>query len=161
MNLLEYAIKMEQDGEEYYEKQAEINKDNSLYTVCMLLSKEEKRHKEILENEAASLPYTLTESNIGDEIKNIFDEMDDFKSEIKEIPTQIEFYKFALENEQKSIDLYREFSANSETDKEKELFEYLIEQEKEHFRIVDQFVKILTHAEQWVEAAEFGVREDY
>ncbi len=161
MNLLEYAIKMEQDGEEYYAKQAEINSGNSLHTVCILLSNEEKRHKEILENESANLPYTMDESNIGEEVKSLFEGMEDFQSEIKKIPTQLDFYRFALDNEQKSIDLYKEFASNSESEEEKKLFEYLIEQEKEHFRIVDQFVKILTHAEQWVEAAEFGVRKEY
>ncbi len=161
MNLLEYAIKMEADGAQYYAKQAETNKGNSLYTVCTLLAKEELRHEQILKNKAESLSYSLDESTIKDEVKTLFDEMDDFKNELKKIPSQLDFYRFALENEQKSIDLYTEFAHNAANDEEKKLFEYLVEQEKEHYAIVDEFVKILTHAEQWVESAEFGVREDY
>ncbi len=161
MNLLEYAIKMEAEGAQYYQKQAEINKGNSLYTVCTLLSKEELRHEQILKNKAGSLAYSLDKSTIKDDVKTLFDEMDDFKNELKKIPSQLDFYRFALENEQKSIDLYTEFAQNAANEDEKKLFEYLVEQERDHYAIVDEFVKILTHAEQWVESAEFGVREDY
>lgn len=37
MNSLEFAINMEHDGEKFYKRQVEINKDNSLNTVFLLL----------------------------------------------------------------------------------------------------------------------------
>jgi len=41
MNPLEYAIKMELDGVQYYNKQAELNKDNELYNVFKEMAKDE------------------------------------------------------------------------------------------------------------------------
>ncbi|TCW39547.1 rubrerythrin [Thermohydrogenium kirishiense] len=41
MNPLEYAIKMELDGVDYYNKQAELNKDNELYNVFKEMAKDE------------------------------------------------------------------------------------------------------------------------
>ena len=64
MNALEYAIKMEHDGEKYYSEQAQINKDNSLYTVCLMLVKDENRHARILSNKMSSLSYELTNTDI-------------------------------------------------------------------------------------------------
>lgn len=161
MNILKYAIQMEKDGEAYYTKQAELSKGKSLYTVCMMLAKEEKKHAEILNRKLNNLPYELQESQIHTEVKSIFGEMDNLKNEIKELPSQLDFYKFALEKEQKSIDLYKGSLSKSQNDKEKALFDFLIKQEIEHFEIIDELVKLLTHAEQWVESAEFGTREDY
>ncbi|MEX1376325.1 MAG: ferritin family protein [Eubacteriales bacterium] len=161
MDVLKYAIQMEKDGEAYYTKQAEINKGNPLHTVCMLLAKEEKGHAEILESKMNSLPYKLSESEAYEKAKNIFSDAKTFTSEIKETPDQLEFYRFALENEQKSIDLYMDFLADAEDEKDKVLFEFLVAQETEHYEIIDDLVRMLTNAEQWVEDAEFGVREEY
>jgi len=161
MNILEYAIKMEREGEAYYRKQAEINKNGSLNKVCLLLADEEKAHAAILESKMNSQKYTLDKSEIVSQTTNIFSELENMKSEIKEIPSQLDFYRFALENEQKSIDLYEGFLSESTKDDEKELFSFLIGEEKNHYAIIDELVKLLANAEQWVESAEFGVREDY
>ncbi len=161
MNILEQAIKMEKDGEAYYKKQAEENKDNSLYNVCMMLAEEEKIHAEILSSKMKNLPYSLEESSIYEDAKNIFAAADDFKSEIKDLPSQLDFYRFALDNEQKSIDMYEEYGQKAEDEKEKGLFSFLAKQEKDHFALIDELVKLLTNAEQWVESAEFGIRDKY
>jgi len=42
MNDLNFAIKMENDGEKYYREQAEINKNNALYTVCLKMAESSK-----------------------------------------------------------------------------------------------------------------------
>lgn len=87
--------------------------------------------------------------------------MSDFKKEAKGLPSQLDFYNLALENEQKSIDLYKESLSKAQNDDEKALYKFLLKEEKDHFEIIDELVKLLTHAEQWVESAEFGTREDY
>ncbi|MBN2878733.1 MAG: ferritin family protein [Clostridia bacterium] len=161
MNILEYAIKMEKEGEAYYRKQAEISKNSSLKKVCLLLADEEKSHAAILENKMNSKKYTLEKSEIVSQTENIFSDLENMKSEIKEVPSQLDFYRFVLENEQKSIDLYEGFLSESTKDDEKELFSFLIGEEKNHYALVDELVKLLTNAEQWVESAEFGIREDY
>ncbi|HWQ41417.1 MAG TPA: rubrerythrin, partial [Desulfosporosinus sp.] len=40
-------------------------------------------------------------------------------------------------------------------------FEYLIKQEEDHYTIIEQLVSLLSRPEEWVESAEFGVREEY
>ena len=72
-----------------------------------------------------------------------------------------DFYKIASEKERESIDLYTKYLSNAEEDREKELFEYLISQEKQHFAVLEELVKLLGHAEEWVENAEFGIRKEY
>ena len=51
MTALEYALKMERDGEKYYSEQAEKNKGNKLQVVFALLAEEERKHADILEKQ--------------------------------------------------------------------------------------------------------------
>jgi len=161
MNVLEFAMKMELEGEEYYTEQAEINKDNSLSTVFLMLAKEEKRHSKILQNKANKLPCALEQSETLSEAKNVFDSIGANKEAIKQIPNQLGVYRLALDKEKESITLYRKYLSEATDDESKKIFEYLIKQEEDHFTIIEQLVSLLSRSEEWVESAEFGVREEY
>ena len=106
MDYLEFAIKMELDGEKYYLEQAEKNKDTNLATVFKLLAKDERKHAEIVRKYAEKSPYELTEDEALKGYKNVFEDVEDFGSEIKTDPSQIDAYRLALKKEQESIELY-------------------------------------------------------
>ena len=44
---------------------------------------------------------------------------------------------------------------------DKELLEYLIKQEENHYEILDNMASLLIKPEEWVENAEFGIRKEY
>ncbi|AGA69057.1 hypothetical protein Desdi_1564 [Desulfitobacterium dichloroeliminans LMG P-21439] len=161
MNALEFAVKMELEGEQYYREQAEINKDTSLHTVFQMLADDERMHAKILEQKAKKLDYTLEPNETLATAKHVFSNKDSVKSEIKVIPGQIDVYRAALENERESINLYEKYASEATDDEARILFNYLIQQEKEHYSIIDELVTLLSHSEEWVENAEFGVRKDY
>lgn len=161
MNVLEFAIKMELEGEKYYNEQAEINKDNSLSTVFVMLAKEENRHSQILKNKANKLPCDLQQSETLSEAKNVFNTIGANKEEIMHLPNQLGVYRLALEKEKESITLYRKYLSEATDDDSKKIFEYLIKQEEDHYTIIEQLVALLSRPEEWVESAEFGVREEY
>lgn len=156
MNIFEFAIKMESDGERYYKEQAEINKDNSLKTVFLMLAKDEKIHARVLQQKASKQAYDLSENESLTEAKNIFKNM-----EFKQTPNQLEVYRSALQNEQDSIALYRNYLSEATDDESRQLFEFLIKQEEDHYTILEELVMLVSRAEEWVESAEFGTREQY
>jgi rubrerythrin len=51
--------------------------------------------------------------------------------------------------------------ANVQDGLNEEIFDYLIGQEQEHLILFEELVKMVTRPEEWVESAEFGIREDY
>lgn len=161
MNTMEYAIKMELDGERYYREQAEVNRGNSLYQVCSMLADDEAHHAKILANRQKQQSYELPESNILKNTKNVFDGIGDVAIEWKPIPSQLDFYRIASEIEKQSITLYTELLTKAEDKLDVEVFEYLIGQEKQHFEVLDNMATLLRHTEEWVESAEFGLRKDY
>ncbi|MGV8905284.1 MAG: ferritin-like domain-containing protein [Acetobacterium sp.] len=161
MNSLEFAINMEHDGEKFYRTQAEINKDNPLNKVFLLLEKDEAAHARILENEFNEAAYELTDNDTIAQINNVFKESGDVKRAFKKIPNQLDAYRFALEIERKSIELYETLLTQDADVSTKKLFEFLIKQEKGHYTLFDQLIVLVERPEEWVENAEFGIREEY
>ena len=161
MNTIEFAIKMEQDGEAYYRRQAELNKDNSLRPVCLMLAADEHHHAQVLISRSRQEAYDLPESDTLLTAKNIFSDISDIESELKPIPSQLDFYRIAAEKEQQSIDLYSDMLSKADNEQDIKLFQYLIGQEKQHFEVLDNLAALLRHAEEWVESAEFGLRKDF
>lgn len=161
MNSLEFAINMELEGEEYYIQQAERNKNNGLHNVFLLLANDEKNHGNILRNKSKDLPFELKQSSALTQSKSIFQELAQGKNQIKESSTQLDVYGSALVTEKHSIEIYKELLTNAVDEKEKDLFHFLIQQEEEHYTIIEEIITLLTRPEEWVESAEFGIREDY
>lgn len=161
MNILELAIAMEVDLEKHYLKQAQINKDNSLNTIFLMLAQDEKNHAKILLSKSKELDYELEDNKTLLESKKIFKEIKNFNSEIKDIPSQLDSFRMALDMEKKSIDAYNKLLEETEDVKAKELFEYLIGQENEHFALIEELILLLSRPEEWIENAEFGIRKEY
>jgi len=157
MNPFEFAIKLEQEGEKFYRKQAEANKDNQLYGMFVSLAEDEKMHAKVLGRKAAETK-NLPETNLP-ESQEIYKDEEFFKSEYKKVPDQLDFYRMALSKEQESIDLYKKL--RDENKKFQKLFDYLIEQENKHYNLIYDLITLLERVESWVESPEFGVREDY
>lgn len=161
MDALHFAIQMERDGEKYYRNQAAQFDGYSLARVFLLLADDEKLHAEILLSRAAGRRYTLANSGVPAGAKSIFADLDGFKSAIRDIPDQLDIYEAALEMEKKSISMYEDCLKQASDSDERELFEYLAGQEKEHARLMDELVQAVRNGTSWVESAEFGIRKEY
>jgi len=163
MDVIKFAINMELEGQRFYLEQAEINKDNELQRVFQLLADSEKEHAEILEKKQNREDYELSDS--GDTVlplfRNVFVGMKDFTKKHVVFLSQLEAYRLARSQEEKSIKLYQKMDSETNDLKDKELFEFLIKQEQEHLILFDQLVTMVTRPEEWVESAEFGLREEY
>lgn len=167
MNVLEFAINMENDGERYYREQAELNRGNGLFVVCSMLADDEANHAVLLRNRYESGSFVPGEGNDVDRVGNVFSGLGDINFGDEGISGQLDFYRLAADRERESIVLYSELlegAMGQETSQGREdvlLFEFLIKQEEEHLRVLEELVKLLSHAEEWVEDAEFGNREEY
>ncbi len=159
MDLISFAINMEVEGEAYYRKQATLHSGDGLKVVFTLLADEESVHAALLRRVAQGQPYTL-EASARPEWRNVFTGKQDFQDETKQLPEQIDVYRMAHELEEKSIALYKQL-LDQATGENRQLFTYLISQEQEHEQILDELIKRVNRPNEWVESAEFGLREDY
>jgi rubrerythrin len=159
MNTIDFAIDLEQEGQKYYLEQAELNKDNELYTVFILLAESEKLHEELLKKRKEKEAYVLRDDYIRPNVKPVFRELKSFDQAHRE--KQLDVYRLAVSQEEKSIELYQDLKKQATELQDNELFNYLIHQEQEHLILFEELVTMLTRPEEWVESAEFGIREEY
>lgn len=161
MNKLEFAINMEIEGRQYYLDQANKNKDNPLSKIFIILADSEKEHENLLRKRMNNEEYTLKEDESLKNVKSVFHNLKDYEASDIRSTTQLDVYRLAVDIEEKSIELYQDMLKESDNDKDKQLFEFLIKEENRHLVLFDELVKMLTRPEEWVESAEFGLREDY
>lgn len=161
MNALELAIEMEREGRQYYLDQAEINKDNELIKVFLLLADSEKEHEDLLRKRLNKEEYAFKEDQSFISIKSVFNGLKEYEASDIRKASQLDVYRLALDIEEKSIDHYQKMLEDATEDKDKELFKFLIKEEKQHMNLFDKLVEMLTRPDEWVESPEFGLREDY
>jgi len=106
MHSLEYAIKTEVDGAEYYSEQAHRNRGTTLQKVFDLLASEERQHEVILRHILSDTFSEIPDNGGIKNIKSLFCDLNNFKEEICANPHQIDVYRMARDMEQQSIDLY-------------------------------------------------------
>lgn len=160
MNNLEFAINMEIEGRRFYLEQAEKNKKNELHPVFMILADSELEHADLLIKRMNREAYSLTDAKAFTGFESVFHGLGDISNEIR-APRQLDAYRMAVLQEKKSIKLYEEMLMHADNPEDKELFKFLIDQENQHLLLFEDLVILLTRPEEWVESAEFGIREEY
>jgi|GEM_PF-5749784 Rubrerythrin. len=146
MDRLDYAIKMEREVERYYreladQEQKSTDKDHKLpgnekgklRSVFLVIADEEKTHADLLRDISNHLPYIL--SNTHSESKNIFDEVGKYKIGFDKSPEALIRFRTALEKEEECIRTYREYLSSSNDSNEREILQFIIEQEEDHMAI--------------------------
>ncbi|MDD4327691.1 MAG: ferritin family protein [Eubacteriales bacterium] len=160
MKLLEKAIQMEVDAGEYYIQQASKNQGTPVENAFIMLAKEEKKHEDILGRFLSDPTYMIDESQFADS-EQFLVRPDDFKVEAGYTADQLEVYRVAMEMEQKMIELYRDMEKETTDSKALLVLGFLIRQEERHYSLFDSLEKLVRRPVDWVEAAEFGEREEY
>ena len=161
MEILQFAITMEKDGEKYYREQAAKNADNPLQVVFESLANDEAKHAALIQKKVDGVPAPLDAVEDLSAQQDLFRAAKDFHSAVQAMPNQVEAYQAALEKEQQSIDLYQDLLTKAEDDTSHALFTFLLQQEKSHYAILTELLQHINRPHNWVESAEFGVREDY
>ncbi|MCK5075954.1 MAG: rubrerythrin, partial [Calditrichia bacterium] len=76
MNIYEYAIKMEKDGESYYREQAQKTTNKGLISILNILADSEVKHYKTLEKmRDEDKTATFADTAVLEGAKNIFAEM--------------------------------------------------------------------------------------
>ena len=100
MNKLEFAIRMENEGRQYYLEQALKNQDNALSKVFNILADSEKEHEELLKKRLNNEEYSLGGDSIKN-IKSVFNGLKDFEASTMKQPLDV--YRLAVEIERRVL----------------------------------------------------------
>jgi len=160
MDIFDYAIQMEKDGEAYYREIAKKTGDKGVSTIMNILADEEVRHYKILQDMKTGTP-DLPETKVLSEVKNIFAGMRENNEQPSPDASQVEMYTKAQELEKKSQEFYEEKSGEVELPAQKELLLRIADEEKRHFVLLENIIEFVCKPQTWLENAEFNKLEEF
>lgn len=157
MNIYEYAMKVEKDGEKYYRELASKTDNVGVKSILNMLADEEVKHFMVFDkmNKNQVVP-SQPNVDIFKNTHNIFQKMREENTSPRFTQDQIEFYKGALRSEENSYTFYTEKASMLEDGEQKEAFLRIAAEEKAHFVLLENLVEYVSAPESWVESAEFN-----
>jgi len=160
MNIFEYAMQMEKDGEDYYRRLAQQTANKGLKTILTMLADEETKHYNAIERMQTAEAH-MAETTILTDAQNIFIQIKESDEKLDFDIKQTELYKKAQDIEKKSQDFYLEKANEVKEEYQKGLFLKLAEEEKKHYFLLDNIIEFVSRPEHWLENAEFYHLEEY
>jgi rubrerythrin len=165
MNIYDFGMQMEKDGENFYRELAAASKIAGLKKIFGMLADEEVEHFRVLkqmkqQNSQAQLP----ETHILTDVKNIFIDMKEEAGDLHiDTTVDTDAFRKARDIEQKSIDFYLEKAEEAEDAAVKNILIRLARMEEKHRNIMQNLVDFVSRPEpgHWLENAEWHHLEEY
>jgi rubrerythrin len=165
MNIFEFAMRMEKDGEQYYRQLAEKSGSPGLGRIFTMLADEEVKHYNIVErlSERLGVPR-LAETSILENVKNVFAGMKDAGDPLLiDTTEETKNYMKARDIEEESVKFYQEKAKEAPAAPRFQIFLQLAAEEKKHLRIMESIVDFVSRPEpgNWLENAEWHHLDEY
>lgn len=160
MKSVELAIKMETDAISFYKEASEKVSHPVGKKMFSIIAEDEKNHIKMIEEVIKGVELTIKEANPIKAIKTIFEEMkDEMMERVKAISDDLEAFKIAMNMEKEGIAFYKRIVDEVTTEKEKKLFERLIFEEEQHYKIFSETYNFLKDTGNWFMWKEFSIVE--
>ena len=160
MDIFEFAIQMEQDGEQYYRQLAEKAVHPGIQGVLNQLADDEVKHAEAIKH-IQEKTGGFVETKVLENAKNVFQQIKDFGGGFDLKGDEEAAYRQAVELERKSISFYLDRFDQAENPDQKALFEKLAEEEKKHYHLMSNLVDFVASPKTWLEDARFNRLDEY
>lgn len=161
MDVFDFALKMELDGEQYYRDMAANVQYDELKKALLSLADDEKRHYKIIKRAKEQAAFLVEEDSSLEKQPNIFSihKDNEFLAQLKS--EQVDVYRAALVKEKESVELYKKLQADSEKESFKNIFKKLMQEEERHAEQIEHIIDMLNNVNDWVESAEFNHKDIY
>jgi len=160
MDILDFALQMELDGKNFYEKHASETNDKELKKILLMLAEEEQKHynffKQMKEGKIDIATQTMnTKSDTLHQVKNIFVEMSQGKDK-KSFGEDVQsIWMEALKIEEKAEKFYREKAEIEADDTKKKLIKMIADEERNHVHMIDSVLTYLKFPQSFADTAQF------
>lgn len=151
MKAIELAIKTETDAIAFYKQAAEKTSHPVGKKMFLSIMEDEQRHLDDFKCILAGLKIKVQDvSGPMKNIKTVFQEhKNELLPDIQATTDELEALRIAMEMEKDSIELYRKLLGDMNAQKERALFERLIEEEQQHFDIFSNTYSFLNDSGNW------------
>ena len=159
MDIYEYAMQMEKDGEDYYREISHKTANAGLQNILTRLADAEVKHYKVFQSMKNNEDIPDTDAGILAGVKNIFISMRE-EEQTGIDSSQAELYRKAQEIEKKTRDFYLE-KADEVNASQKTVFLKIADEEKKHYLILEKIIDFVTRPETWLENPEWYHLEEY
>jgi len=155
MNIYEYAMQLELDGERYYRELADKMQDIGMKNIFIMLADEEVKHYILFEKMNKQQTFTIQHStHLIKHTLLLFRKMREENPNFSFSRLHIESFKSALRTEENSYQFYLEKGNMLEDGEQKEAFLRIAEEEKEHMILLQNLLSLVEDPQQWIESHE-------
>ena len=159
-SVIEQAIHLEATAEANYRDAVRRTSDPGAGKILELLADEECEHAKILRR--MSDVVNLEDSNVLENAMTwVRGVVEGGLPTISSDVDLLEVLRRAMDIEQMTEAFYREQGSEAEDEEIESLFGRLADIEKAHFLFVGSLVEYFDRPNEWIENAEFGLREEY
>jgi len=161
MNIYDYAMQLEKDGENYYREAASRSTHRGLTGILTMLADAEVIHYDVFSKMKEHKSWQMPTTTILKDVKNIFVRMRE-EGDLESIGvSEIELYTKAQAIEKMTEDFYLEKATQVEDAAEHDTFLQVAAEENKHYFILQQIIDFVSRPNEWLEDAEWYHLEEY
>jgi len=156
LEALQIAIQMEIDGKEYYLKASQESNNELGKKLLQSLAAEEDIHRQKFQEIYSAIrnkkawPVSDFQPDGGKRLRTIFARAtEEIRSTVKPLATELDAIQTAMEMENKTHDFYKSQSNNANYGTERDFYETLATEEREHHLILLDYYEYLTNPAGW------------
>ena len=160
MNSIEIAMRMESDAVRFYTEAADKTSNPVGKKMFLTIAEDEKRHLDIISRIIKGLDINVSDVSPMQNIKTIFETMKDaMMTRAAATNDEMEAFKIAMQMEREGIEFYKNLLPSLKIEKEKTLFEKLIAEEQQHYKIFANTHTFLSDTGNWFMWQEHSIVE--
>jgi len=163
MDVFEHAMKMEQDGRDFYLEHAGKTTEPALKRILEELAADELKHYNLFKamRDRQKAEYKEAEkTTIIATAKNVFEEMRG-QSRNFSFPGNVrQLWEIACDVEKKSEAFYRDKAREMSDENQKRIWNRIADEEHRHWHTIEQVIQFLDRPRQWLADAEWNLLEE-
>ena len=158
-NVFEFAMKMEKDGQEFYEDQASRTDNPALKKIWQQLAQDEIKHYQIFKRlRDGEIKEAAAMANLGTAIlntsKTVFEQLP--REDFKFGQDVFAAWEKAKDLEIKTEAFYRQKSSEATEDEVRQSFTLLADEEHKHVTLIEHVLDFLHQPKSWLDDAEWS-----
>jgi rubrerythrin len=156
MNVFDFALRMEAESRDFYEKLAGTSGSEDLKRIFTLLADSEREHHDHLtllqRGTAPEAAQSVALERARDQIRELVDGLDPDGF----LRNDADGYRHAIDAEEKSIEIYEKMAGEEPKRAVADLFLLIAEEERQHLQVIENIYDFVESPRTYLEWGEFS-----
>jgi rubrerythrin len=161
MNLFDFAMKMELNGKELYEKLAGQTDHVGLKAIFTSLAADEQKHYDIVNALKSGAESSMAETTVLDKAQSVFRGLMEDKILLGSMRKSLDGYYFAMKIEADSVRLYEDMARKETRAETAMLLQKIADEEKKHYNIMENLYDLLLAPQTYLAWGEFSNLKEF